>query len=218
MQHSSLLIASLGFFLIHLVSATNIRQNVIAKTGENAWMGLFSALSLGFFVWMVIEYMGAERLETLWVLPLWWLWLNAILMFFALSIIIMGNIPDKNARLGKGVFAITRHPTNWGMAIFAACHMLSNGSVEAQLFWGAILGAGIIGSYFLDRRKIATGSERWQKSPENSSWLPFLALITGKTKFKFDDIKPISIMASIAVFFIAAIVHVGVFSSYILPL
>lgn len=218
MQYLSLFIASLGFLLIHFVSATNIRTVVVEKWGMNAWMSLFSVVSLGFFVWMVIEYMRAGQYEILWVLPIWWLWVNVVLMFVAIFFIIMGNIPDKAARLGKGVFAITRHPTNWGMAIFAAAHMASNGSVEAQLFWGSLLGTGVIGSYFLDKRKLKSGEERWVKSPENSSWLPFWAIITGRAKLRVADFKLMPVMIAVLVFIVAMFVHVRVFGSFLLPL
>lgn len=218
MLYMSLFLSSLGFLLIHFVSATNIRENFIAKYGANVWMSTFSVISLAFFTWMVVEYMIADAVEPLWVMPNWWLWINAVLMFVALFLILLGNIPDKDARLGKGVFAITRHPTNWGLALFSATHMITAASVVALLFWGSILGTGIIGSYFLDKRKIATGSERWKNAPKNSSWLPFLAIIQGKTQLNFDDFKPMPVMVSVAVFFVAAIVHVGVFGTYLLPL
>lgn len=218
MQHLSLFIASLGFLLIHFVSATNIRALVVKKWGMNAWMSLFSVASLGFFVWMVVEYMAADQSEVLWLMPAWWLWVNAVLMFVGLSFIVLGNIPDKAARLGKGVFAITRHPTNWGMAIFAAGHMVSNGSVEAQLFWGSLLGTGIIGSYLLDKRKLKNGGERWVKSPKNSSWLPFWAIITGRTKLKISDFKLMPVTVAVLVFIVAMFVHVRVYGSFLLPL
>lgn len=153
MISASLILASMGFLLIHFVSATHLREIVVQSWGVGAWMGLFSLLSLGFFSWMVVEYMQADQLDKLWYLPLWWLWVNAILMFIAMFFIIMGNVPDKDARLGKGIFAITRHPSNWGIAIFAATHLISNGSFEAMLFWGSIMSTGIIGSFFLDKKK-----------------------------------------------------------------
>ena len=218
MQYMSLFIASLGFLVIHFVSVTNLREMVIKKYGQNVWMILFSLLSLGFFVWMVIEYLGAEAVEDLWVTPSWWLWINAILIFMGLGLVILSNIPDKDARLGKGVFAITRHPTNWGMALFAFAHMVSNPSVEAQLFWGAIVGTGVIGSYLLDIRKIKTGGERWAKSPENSSWLPFWALLKGRTVIAAEDFKLLPVAIAVTVFFVAMIVHVAFFGTYILPL
>lgn len=218
MQYSSLFIASLGFLLIHFVSATNVRETVIAKYGQNAWMILFSLLSLGFFVWMVVEYMGADRVEDLWLVPTGWLWTNAVLMFMAIGFVILGNMPDKNARLGKGIFAITRHPSNWGIAIFAFAHMVGNPSVEAQLFWGSIAGTGVIGSYLLDKRKLKTGGERWEKSPENSSWLPFLAMIKGRTTLAAEDFKLLPVAVAVALFFVAMIIHVAFFGTYILPL
>ena len=218
MQHLSLFIASLGFLLIHFVSATNIRELLVKKWGQNAWMIIFSVLSMGFFVWMVIAYLGADGEENLWAVPTWWLWINAILMFMGLGFVILGNIPDKDARLGKGIFAITRHPTNWGMALFAFAHMVSNPSVEAQLFWGSIVGAGVIGSYFLDKRKIKTGSERWNKAPENSSWLPFWAMINGRATLAAEDFKLLPVAVAVTVFFVAMIIHVAVFGTYILPL
>ncbi|PCI87990.1 MAG: hypothetical protein COB24_04445 [Hyphomicrobiales bacterium] len=218
MQYTSLLIASLGFFLIHFVSATNLREMVIKKWGQNVWMMLFSILSLGFFVWMVVEYMGGGRVEDLWAVPRWWLWVNAVLMFVGLGFIVLGNIPDKDARLGKGIFAITRHPTNWGMALFAFAHMVSNPNVEAQLFWGSILGTGVIGSYLLDRRKLKTGGERWVDAPQHSSWVPFWAMIKGRTTLGAEDFKLLPVAVAVAVFFVAMIIHVAFFGTYILPL
>lgn len=219
MEYQSLLIASLGFLIIHFVSATGLRAGIVKKWGLGAWMGLFSLASLVFFSWMVYAYMNAAPAAPLWVMPLWWLWVNALLMFVALFFIIMGNVPDENARLGKGIFAITRHPSNWGIAIFAATHLVSNGSLAGVMLWGSIMGVGIIGSYFLDKRKTADGgAERWVNSLENSSWLPFWALITGKTTMSFDEFRPLSVMIAVAVFFVAAIVHVAVFRTYILPL
>lgn len=219
MEYQSLLIASFGFLIIHFVSATNLRVGIVKKWGMNAWMGLFSLVSLTFFCWMVYSYMIADTSAKLWVMPLWWLWVNALLMFMALFFVIMGNVPDKNARLGKGIFSITRHPSNWGIAIFCIAHLVSNGSVAGLVFWGSIAGVGIFGSYFLDKRKTTTGGEeRWVNSLKNSSWLPFWALVKGKTEISFDDFKPSAVMISVAVFFVAAIVHVAVFKTYILPL
>lgn len=218
MENMSLLIASLGFLLLHFVSATNIRAAMVKKYGLGAWMGIFSLFSLGLFSWMTYEYLLADRFEDLWVLPSYWLWINAVLMFVAFAFIVLGNIPDKDAKLGKGIFAITRHPSNWGVSIFALSHMITNGSIEAQLYWGALCGAGIIGSYFLDKRKIREGSERWQISAKNSSWLPFWAIYKGRASLAYEDFKLVPVIGAVSFWFLAMIVHVGFFGTYILPL
>lgn len=219
MPYTSLFIASLGFLLIHFVSATKLRANIVNKWGMKVWMSLFSLVSMIFFVWVIYEYVIVDEAEKLWTMPLWWLWVNALLMFMAVFFIILGNVPDSNARLGKGIFAITRHPSNWGIGIFAVAHLITNGSLPGLIFWSAIAGTGIIGSYFLDKRKTATGGqERWINSLKNSSWLPFWALITRKTTISFEDFKPMSVMIAVAVFFVAAIVHLVAFKTYILPL
>ncbi|MCJ8324543.1 MAG: hypothetical protein HRU29_06210 [Rhizobiales bacterium] len=218
MENLSLFIASLGFLLLHFVSATNLRAAMVNKYGLGAWMGIFSLFSLGFFSWMTLEYLQANRFEDLWVMPDYWLWMNAALMFVAFAFIVLGNIPDKDAKLGKGIFAITRHPSNWGVAIFALAHMVSNGSIEAQMFWGSLFGSAVVGSYFLDNRKIREGSVRWQNSAENSSWLPFLAIAQGRTRLTHADFKLVPVIGAVSFWFLAMIVHVGFFGTYILPL
>lgn len=218
MEHSALFLASLGFLLLNLVSATNIRAKMVSKFGLGAWLGLFSLSSLGLFSWMTYEYLQADRIEDLWVMPNFWLWINAGLMFVSIVFIVLGNFPDKDAKLGKGIFAITRHPSNWGVSLFALSHMITNGSIEAQFYWGALLGAGIMGSYFLDKRKTTEGSERWQNAPKNSSWLPFWALVKGRARLTYEDFKLVPVFAAVSGWFLAMIVHVGFFGTYILPL
>ncbi|NRA87209.1 MAG: hypothetical protein HRU28_07400 [Rhizobiales bacterium] len=232
MQYISLFIASFGFMALHFVSASNIRAKVITKFGEIAWLSLFSILSLVFFIWMVVEYIAAERVEDLWQMPLWWLWVNAALMFISLTLILLGYISKnpaigesnltkhalKGKHLGKGIFAITRHPAMWGVAILSAAHMLTNGSIEAQMFFGSLLGTAVIGSYLQDKRKARNHGEEWAQYATKTSWLPFKALLSGRAKFRISDLKWWQIGLAIILWAGLLELHRGYYGAYVLPL
>lgn len=232
MQYLSLFLVSFGFMTMHFVSSTKIRSRFINRFGELAWLGLFSVLSIGFLGWMIFAYLTADRIEDLWQMPIWWLWVNAVLMFVSLTFILLGYISKnpaagetrltqyalKGKHLGKGVFAITRHPSMWGVAIMSFAHMVSNGSVEAQIFFGSLLGTAIIGSYLQDKRKARDFGDDWAQYAAKTSWLPFKAMIEGRARFEFLDIKWWQITLTAMLWYGLYELHVRVFSAYLLPI
>lgn len=218
MENSLLLIAAMGFFIIHLSSLTNIRALMIKKYGEARWMGLFAMLALGFFVWMCYEYIYAEVTEDLWYMPDWWLWVNAIIMLVSILFMVVGSIPAQSGKAGVGLRAITRHPANWGTALFAAAHMITNSNAESFMFFGAFLGVGIVGTYFLDKRKTREGDKKWLELVAVTSYLPFKAMIEGRAKFSFKDIVWWQWVIAIVAWALIIELHRGYFGKYILPL
>jgi NnrU protein len=58
----SMLIAAAAVFLaIHLlVAGTRARDGLVSALGENAYLGLFSLVSAGVIVWMVVAYNAAQ--------------------------------------------------------------------------------------------------------------------------------------------------------------
>lgn len=218
MENPNLLIAALGFTLIHFVSITGLRAKVVGKYGLGAWLGPFAVLTLGFVSWMIYEFIYAEVTEELWYMPDWWLWVNAVLMLIILGFMIFSEWKVKVDRLGGGLLAVTRHPSNWGTAIFAALHMLTNSSVESLIFFGSFLLVGIFGSLFLDWRKTREGDEKWLELVAVTSWMPFLAIIQGRNKFRFKDFKWWQGVVLLVVWAAVIELHRGYFGKYILPL
>lgn len=218
MENSLLFIAALGFLTIHLSSATNIRASVIKKYGENTWMAIFAMLALGFFVWMSYEYFYAEVTEDLWYMPDWWLWVNAVIMLISMIFMIVGAIPAQSGKVGVGLRAITRHPSNWGTALFAATHMITNSNAESFMFFGSFLGVGVIGTYLLDRRKTREGDKKWLELVAVTSYMPFKAMIEGRAKFSFKDVIWWQWLIAVVAWALIIELHRGYFGKYIVPL
>ncbi len=137
----ALLIAGLVSFLgVHSVRiwGESLRTSARARLGENRWKGLYSLLALGGLVAIVFGY-GEARTQpvVLWALPLWSRHLAALLVLFALVLLA--------ARPGSRITATVRHPMTLGTGIWAAAHLLANGTVaDLALFGGFLLWAVLL--------------------------------------------------------------------------
>jgi uncharacterized membrane protein len=80
----------------------------------------------------------------------------------------------------RGVLRITRHPVMWGVGLWAAIHILANGDLASLLFFGGLLLTALGGAWHLDQRMAATEGVRWQRFAADTSFTPFVALLTGR--------------------------------------
>lgn len=216
MEYLNLSIAAAGFTLLHFSSATNIRANVMARFGSGAWLGPYAILSLSLFSWMCYEFYIAEVSQNFWNVPDGYLWVHAGIMLISMLFMVFGGV--KTNRIGGGLKAITRHPSNWGTTIFAGSHMIVNSSVESLIFFGSLFSVGLIGTFLLDRRKIRAADEKWLELVAVTSWVPFAAILQGRTKFSFNDLKWWHYVVVIVVWMLIMEIHRGIFGKYILPL
>lgn len=216
MEISNLIFAATGFTLIHFLSITNLRATVVGKFGVGAWAGPFALTSLGFFSWMIYEFIYIEVTRDFWYVPDWYLWVHVFIMLIIMFLMVFGGM--KTNRIGGGLKAITRHPTNWGTSIFAASHMVVNSSVESLIFFGSLLAVGIVGTFLLDRRKTREGDAKWLELVAVTSWVPFLAILQGRNKLSAADFKWWHFAVVIVVWLVIMEIHRGFFGKYILPL
>ena len=95
------------------------RAKAIARLGEGPWKGVYSLLSLVGFV-LIVWGFGRARGEAaeLWAPPEWARHTTILLML--LSMILIGAYIFKRSQIAVAV----HHPMVWGVAIFAAAHLL----------------------------------------------------------------------------------------------
>ena len=74
-----------------------------------------------------------------------------------------------------GVFAITRHPMMWGIALWAIAHMLVAPKPRTLVLTGSMLVLALVGSYLQDRKKAALIGADWLGWEAQTSFWPRLS-------------------------------------------
>lgn len=129
-----ILILGLVLFLgIHIVPMlTGVRNNIVASVGEKPYKLVFSVISALGLVLIVIGYSRAPATPRLFgPFP------GAVALapiFIAISFVLLAA-----ANMKTHIRRAVRHPMLIGLGIWAAVHLLANGSAKGTLLFGAFL-------------------------------------------------------------------------------
>jgi len=203
--------AAAVFVLMHLlIAGTRVRAGIVKVIGENAYMGLFSLASLGAIVWLSMAY-GAARGEG----AVWWAapaevghWIQAGIQLVALLFVVPGLLsPNPTsvkqegalARPITGILRITRHPFLWGVAIWAAGHLLVNGDTPSVLLFGSMALLAISGTYSIDAKRRAKLGADYDAFVAQTANIPFAAVVHGRQPFRLLEIGWWRLLAAVAV-------------------
>lgn len=190
-----LILSCAVFLLLHLwVSGTPLRDRLVARLGEGAYLGLFSLASAGVLAWMLLAY-GAARAEG--PHAVWWgptsltRHLQLVLMLAAFLLVVPGVLTRNPGAVGqtgaledsdpvRGVLRITRHPFLWGIGIWSAGHLMVNGDLISLILFGTMGVLAIGGAASIDAKRRRTHGERWAAFEARSSFVPFAAILQGR--------------------------------------
>jgi len=144
------LVIFLGLHSTRIV-AEDARGKAIARIGEGPWKGIYSLLSLIGLV-LIIWGFARERFDaaTLWAPPVYIRHIAITLMLA--SLILLGGYIFKKSHIATAV----HHPMAWSVVVWAAAHLLANGSTADLVLFGAFLvwsAADLVSAYDRDRRK-----------------------------------------------------------------
>jgi len=196
---ASLAAAALCFLAIHvLVSGTRARDAIILRIGEKPYLGLFSLASLGTVVWISIAFAGAPYLE-FWPVGAGTRHAALALMLPALYLVVAGLATPNPTAAGaggllarpgaaRGVLKITRHPMMWGVALWALAHLLANGDLAGLIFFGSFGTLALFGPFLIDAKMARKEGEAWSRFAGQTSWLPFRAILQGRTTLGLGDV------------------------------
>ena len=130
------LIGLLGFLGLHSVRivAPAWREARIAAMGEKAWKGIYSLLSIAFFVLMIWGYGQMRQHPVLiWQPPMALRHVGMLLVVIALVLIVAAYVPNNAIRARLG------HPMILGVKTWAFAHLLMSGWLHSMLLFGAFL-------------------------------------------------------------------------------
>jgi uncharacterized membrane protein len=132
-----LLIAGLLLFLAThslRIYAEPWRQATIARLGEPAFKGLYSLLTLAALVLIVIGYGQARQAPVvLWSPPVAMRHVAALLTLPVFVLVVAAYLPGTRIRRAMG------HPMLIGVKLWAAAHLLANGTLADVLLFGGLL-------------------------------------------------------------------------------
>lgn len=178
-----------GFFLgIHfIVSGSSLRAVLVARLGEKVYTAAFSLASLAGLVWLIHGYGQAPLIE-LWGPISGGRWLAVAVMLIAFVFVVLGMMtPNPTAVGGEallasdrpavGILRVTRHPFLTGSALWSALHMVYNGDLAAQVFFGTFFLLSIGGPLSIDHKLRRALGEHWQRYQRQTSILPFVAIL-----------------------------------------
>lgn len=211
-----LTLAALFFLGLHFgVAGTPLRGRCIEMLGEKGFRAAFSTLSLLGLFWLAHAYRAAAYVET-WGQLTGFKPVAAVLMLPACLFVVLGiSTPNPTAVGGEkllaheapaiGVLRITRHPFLWGVALWAATHVLANGDLAALILFGSLLVLVLGGMVSIDAKRRKADGEHWVRYAELTSLLPFQAILQGRNRLEWKEIHGWQVALALVLY--AALMH-----------
>ncbi len=200
-----------------LLSSGAVRGPVAGRLGEGGFRALYAVFAAATMVWTVIAYNAAPYVE-LWTMGAGLDRLPVFVMPFACILFVAGVTTrtvtvvggEKMARepnAVSGIVTITRHPFLWGIALWAAGHIVANGDAASVVLFGAMLVLALGGMAHIDHRRRATLGADWGPIALTTSVIPFLAAIQGRHRIDWAGIGWARLAGGLAFYAFLAITH-----------
>lgn len=186
----------------------------------NGFQGLFSLTALVTFAFLIYSFVKTKAMGTLFI-PVGSenqiiVGICNLLMILSF-ILLIGGFANRtpvgmgdNEIVAAGIVRITRHPMNMAFALFGLAHLLTNRYPGDWLFYGGFVIFGFLGALHQDQKKIKQRGEAMKTFINQTSIIPFVAILTRKQKFSFSELPKIAILIAIVVAVIARIFHPSV--------
>jgi uncharacterized membrane protein len=217
-----IIVFSALFVVTHLgLSHGAIRENLVAKLGTWPFRGLYSAISIvtlttAAVLWWQNRHLG----PVLWELPYWVeRGIALVLMLFAIEflVLMLANPSPASMLPGntepRGILRVTRHPMNMGLVLFGLTHLLANGTVGDVAFFGSLVIVGVAGPFHQDARLKKQRGETFAEFCRQTSVIPFVAILRGRTSFRADEISFPLFLIAVVVYVVLVIYHGRLFGA-----
>jgi uncharacterized membrane protein len=170
--------------------------------GNRPYAGIFSTLSalgLAALIWTYHLATQPDVFEPLRPIQPWMLWVPALVMPFALILLVgslttpnptlgAGGAMPKGAALAVGIMRVTRHPMLWSFTLWALAHLVANGDAAALMLFGSVFVVAVNGMHSIDRKRARTDAIGWAHYAAVTSILPFGAIAAGRNRFVFAEL------------------------------
>jgi len=181
---ASLLAANLAFVVGgHFALSHPLRAPLVRVLGEKGFLGLYSVVNIALFVWIVMAFRALGAGEELWNGKAQGPWIAASLLTVVAVVLLVGSLrgnpalPDTGGEAvrqaeARGVFAVTRHPMMWAIAIWALAHVLIAPNARTLITASAMAVLALLGAHLQDRKKEALLGDDWRAWEARTSFWP----------------------------------------------
>jgi uncharacterized membrane protein len=184
--------AAVAFVGSHFLLSHPLRRPVVKVVGEGGFQGVYSLVAAATLIWLVFAYRSARPTALLWPVGNG-LWGAATVVMLLASILLMGSLignpalptggaPGKLPQTARGVFAITRHPMMWAIALWGLCHIAVYPMIKNIVVAVAIIVLALVGAALQDRKKRGLQPGLWPAWEAKTSYLPFAAVAAGRAR------------------------------------
>jgi len=222
-------IGALLFILLHLgLSSGWVRPRLVEKMGEDRFLGMYSVLALATLTgtWMAWEV--APYVE-LWPPQPWTRWVPNLGMPIVCILVLAGYTTESPTIAGKeealhqeevatGILRITRHPANMGFTLWGLLHLFPNGDLATLLLIFAFVGLGVIGTWHIERRRLARHGDAWRAYVQETSIVPFVAILRGEQHLSLAEIGWSRILGGLGIWLALLLTHRWIIGASPLPI
>ena len=169
-QYLMLILATVAFVGTHFLMSHTIRDNMVDRLGANAFLLVYSAVSLASFYWAIVAFQNTPKDTVYWVVGDF-LWAVASVLTLLAAVLFVGSLvrnpslPGASDNLGAqkvvGVFRVTRHPMMWGFALWGISHLLIAPRADNFIFIGGIIFLALVGAKAQERKKARLIGVNW---------------------------------------------------------
>jgi len=184
---SWLLTGAMAFVGSHFLMSHPWRAWLLARLGEKSFLGLYSLVSFATLGWTIAAFRSVGPGGA----PLWdgtgeALWIIASLLSLIGITLLLGSLHGNPAMpqvsgeaiiaaRATGVFAVTRHPMMWGIALWAVAHVLIAPTPRVIVLMAAMAVLALVGAAMQDRKKAQLLGAAWESWSAQTSYWPRLA-------------------------------------------
>jgi uncharacterized membrane protein len=203
-----LLTAAVAFAGSHFVlAAPRTRANLVQRLGAQQFTALYSIVALVTIVVFVAAY-GETLYVELWpTTPA--LRMVPVAVMPVAALLVLCGVSQRNPTLvnqsfdaaardpAPGILKVTRHPVMWGIGLWALSHMVANGDVAAQIFFGTFAFLALFGTMQIEAKRRARDPDGFARFAEVTSNVPLVALLSAKkrnfwkTAYSIDPLKTV---------------------------
>lgn len=211
-----------------LLSSDPVRRPLVAWLGAQGFVTVYSLAAAGALLWMGLAYSAAEVL-IVWTPPPAFRWIPVVVLPVA-SILVVAAFTTRSPTMpggerfgaslddpAPGILRITRHPFLWGVALWAASHLLVNGDLASITVFGGLLVLCLGGMRHIDLKREARMGAQWGPVKLTTSAIPFAALIAGRTRMDWAGIGWWRPIAGLALYVVVLYGHPWIAGVHALP-